>query len=367
MRPGERNKKIDGLRGVLALLVALNHSFLVLKVPAEANIWGQNIFKFTDWQSKINQIMMLVGNGGMAVTIFFLISGLVMSYWWQGKNIGWPTLVRFYGKRFVRLYPAYGLMVVITAIYMTAGGFEHQRFAAASDWYHYWMNFQMTLKELGLNLTMIHLYIGGVTWTLRVIVLATLFFPAFKLLKEKITGWWQWLVVAGLYWIPRWLIRSDNFIDANYFYLFYLGMIIPEWKNSLGILFKKGWGRQGVVWGLVAVAWWARYQLFGFVGEWFQALSMWLVLGVVADDSSGELGFLTSRFWQFFGKISYQFYLSHFTVLYLLARLMFRLNGDFGSVYLGWQGLIFGISTGLTSIMAWLIWKGERLIANLSK
>src|SRR5258706_3487300 len=66
-----RFTKLDGLRGLLSIIVALNHSFLVIAIPAYANVWGQNIWQYHDFQSKLQQIFMLLGNGGVAVTFFF--------------------------------------------------------------------------------------------------------------------------------------------------------------------------------------------------------------------------------------------------------------------------------------------------------
>ena len=61
-----RITKLDGLRGLLSLIVALNHSFLVVAIPAFANVWHQNYLDFYSFQSKVQQLFMILGNGGVA-------------------------------------------------------------------------------------------------------------------------------------------------------------------------------------------------------------------------------------------------------------------------------------------------------------
>src|SRR3989339_1013996 len=102
-----RYTRLDGLRGLLSVIVALNHSFLILAIPASANIWGANIFIFHGLQSKLQQIFMLLGNGGLAVTIFFVLSGFVLGEsFGKGRHTIKNSAV-FLIRRLLRLYPVY--------------------------------------------------------------------------------------------------------------------------------------------------------------------------------------------------------------------------------------------------------------------
>ena len=94
---------------------------------------------------------MLIGNGGVAVTMFFIISGLVLGQSLSRTEMSFKGLTSFYVKRFLRLYSVYFLVIILTAVYMRLG-FVYQIFPYASTWYHWWMNFQMTFKEFFYNL-----------------------------------------------------------------------------------------------------------------------------------------------------------------------------------------------------------------------
>src|SRR5258706_4544876 len=102
-----RFTKLDGLRGLLSIIVALNHSFLVIAIPAYANVCGQNIWQYHDFQSKLQQIFMLLGNGGVAVTLFFFFFGLVLCGSLLRVGISPQGLLCFYVKSILRLYSVY--------------------------------------------------------------------------------------------------------------------------------------------------------------------------------------------------------------------------------------------------------------------
>ncbi|KKS66627.1 MAG: putative transferase transmembrane protein [Candidatus Collierbacteria bacterium GW2011_GWA1_42_60] len=196
MENNTRFTKLDGLRGLLSLIVALNHSFLVIVIPTFANVWQQNPFIFHGLQSKLQQLFMFLGNGGAAVTLFFLLSGLVLGQSLSRTKMNFRGLTSFMVKRIIRLYPVYLFIVATTAIYMKFG-FIYQTFPYSSSWFNWWMNFQMTFKELLLNIFFIHAYIGGVTWTLRVILIVSFIFPVFFLINKK-TSWWLDILISFL-------------------------------------------------------------------------------------------------------------------------------------------------------------------------
>jgi peptidoglycan/LPS O-acetylase OafA/YrhL len=320
--PPSRFTKLDGLRGLLSLIVALNHSFLVVAIPAYANVWGQNYSVFHDLQSKIQQIFMLIGNGGVAVTMFFLLSGLVLGQSMSRVEMSAKGLMAFYAKRILRLFPVYFAVILITAIYMKVG-FDYRVFPHASTWYLWWMNFQMTLKEFIYNVFFIHVYLGGVTWTLRVILIASFIFPFFYLITKK-TRWFIDLVIASALILGSFtLLNLDGFRDLRYLYMFFLGLTLPKFKNFFSnipprlIAFILPFG----IFILLAI----RYATEEYFGGAVESLISWLFLGVIVYSEKTKIfNALNSRTLQFFGKISYSLYLVHFSVLYILGRIMFQ-------------------------------------------
>ncbi|HBC44576.1 MAG: putative transferase transmembrane protein [Candidatus Collierbacteria bacterium GW2011_GWB1_45_35] len=323
MKTSDRITKLDGLRGVLSIIVALNHSFLIVAIPSFANVWGENYLVFYNLQAKIQQLFMLIGNGGVAVTMFFIISGLVLGQSLSRTEMSFKGLTSFYVKRFLRLYSVYFLVIILTAVYMRLG-FVYQIFPYASTWYHWWMNFQMTLKEFFYNLFFIHTYLGGVTWTLRVILIASLILPLFYTLTKR-TGWLVDLLITTVLIVASFTILNiEGFRDLRYLYMFFLGLILPKfikffsdlprWLISLSLPF------------LVILLFIIRYATDEYFGGVIESLISWLIIGtLVYSEKTKIFDFLSRKSFLFFGKISYSLYLIHFFILYLLARIMFQL------------------------------------------
>lgn len=314
-----RISKLDGLRGILALMVTLNHAYMVVAIPAFANIWEHNIFAFHDLQSKLQQIMMLLGNGGLAVTTFFVLSGFVLGESARRQEFTIGKTIAFYIRRLIRLYPVYLLLIVVSAIYMWTG-FKYQTFAASSQWYNWWMNFQMTIPELIRNLTFYHTYLGGVTWTLRVIIIASFLFPlmffVFRRVSRYVSLFITLLLVAGCFTV----FNLPNFNDLRYLYMFYFGLTLPQWKNFF-VSVKPSQIHVLAV-PLIFLAFYIRYISNIFQAMVLETLITWLLIGILAYNGK-VFAFLDKKIFQFLGRISYSLYLVNFTVLYIFARLVF--------------------------------------------
>jgi len=352
-----RITKLDGLRGLLSVIVALNHSYLVVAIPGFANVWGQNYLILHDLQSKIQQLFMILGNGGVAVTMFFVLSGLVMGQSMSRVEFSARGLLGFFVKRILRLYPVYILILVLTAIYMKTI-FTYQIFPHASTWYHWWMQFQMTFKEFIYNFFFIHAYTGGVTWTLRVILLASFVFPVFYSLTRK-TGKLADMVIATALIVASFTVLNlEGFRDLRYLYMFFLGLILPKFKdvfNSVPTWIVSLFLPVGIVTMLVI-----RYATDEYRGGLIEALIAWIILGlIVFNAKTSVFNWLNHKIPQFFGKISYSLYLVHWSVLYLLARFMFGYfpGLPYETHYLLIHSLLFILSLSLATVISIPIFK----------
>lgn len=352
MKTSDRITKLDGLRGLLSLIVALNHSFLVVAIPAFANVWGQNFLEFHDLQSKVQQIFMILGNGGVAVTLFFILSGLVL-----GQSLGRvETTVRglaaFYAKRLIRLYPVYLFVILLTALYMRLG-FTHETFPFASTWYSWWLNFEMTLKEFFYNIFFVHTYLGGVTWTLRVILIASLVFPLFYHLTRKTSPALDLAITSLLIYSSFTIFIFPDFRDLRYLYMFFLGLILPKFAKFFSGL--PGWLISVSLPLLVILLLVIRYATDEYLGGVVESFISWLIIGTIVYSEKTKLfDFLNKKILLFFGKISYSLYLIHFTVLYILARLMFQYlpNLPYTGQYLAIHLWLFFFSLTLATVVS---------------
>lgn len=350
-----RYTKLDGLRGLLSLVVALNHSFLIILIPQFANVWGQNIFAFNGLESKLHQIFMMLGNGGVAVTMFFVLSGFVMGRSLTKIDITPLNSFWFFFKRLARLYPAYLFLIVISALYMKTG-FVYKIYPFATHWLHWWMNFEMTVKEFLRNVFFVSISLGGVTWTLRVIVIASLVSPLFASITKRTNWLVDLLLTFLLLYMSFTVLNIEGFRDLRYLYMFFGGQILPKFKP----FFEKI-----KTWFLIAslpIAMYLlldyRYMTNEYLGGAFEALVSWFYLGIMAYNTKTKLfNFLDNNILQYFGKISYSLYLVHFTVLYILVRLLFDAfpNLPYTQYYLYFHLTFFVITTAIATGLSALV------------
>lgn len=352
-----RFTKLDGLRGLLSLIVCLNHSFMVVVIPSFANVWQQNPLLFHGLQSKIQQLFMFIGNGGAAVTLFFLLSGLVLGQSLAKTKMSFRGLLSFWVKRLIRLYPVYILIILATAIYMWTG-FQYQTFPYSSAWFNWWMNFEMTIKEFVLNFFFIHTYLGGVTWTLRVIIIASFLFPVFFLVNKK-TTWWQDLFISlVLIYLSFTLLNIEGFRDLRYLYMFYLGLMVPKFKQFFGR--AKNTPVSLILPVAILVLLGYRYLTNEYRGGVVEAIISFFIIGLASyGNDLTVLNFLENKVLKFFGKISYSLYLIHFSVLYVLSRFMFQNlpNLPYTNQYLLIHFILFVLSTFLAIGVSLLVYR----------
>lgn len=352
-----RYTKLDGLRGILSLIVALNHSFMVVVIPSFAGVWQQNPLIFHGIQGKLQQLLMFIGNGGAAVTLFFLLSGFVLRESLTRTKMSFTGIVGFLTKRIIRLYPVYIFIVLLTALYMKTG-FVYQTFPYSSSWFNWWMHFEMTLKEFFLNIFFIHTYVGGVTWTLRVVLIVSIIFPILYLINKKSTWWIDTLIGIFLVYFSFTLLNIPGFRDLRYIYMFYFGLMIPKFKNMFST--TPGWLVFLTLPLAVIVLLGYRYLTNEYSGGVVESLVSFFIIGFAAyGNKISILNFLEGKVLQFFGKISYSLYLIHFSVLYILGRLMFQNlpNLPYQNQYLLIHSVLFLLSVLIATGVSYLVYK----------
>ena len=322
MHKTSRLLRLDGLRGLLSLVVALNHSFLVVAIPYFANVWGQNYFQFFSLESKIQQILMILGNGGAAVSTFFVLSGFVLSQ--SFNNYAWSpkTYFVYLLKRISRLYPAYLFTISLIALF-TSLGFQYRVFPHASSWYLWWMNFNLDWSEFFKNTIFVHITLGGVTWTLRVIFIVSLFIPLLYLLSQKLTKGINLALVVLLIYLSFNQLNINGFRDFRYIYMFYAGLILPKFSEYFT---KISDGLSLLLVPVLSLSLFVvRYQTDEYIGGVFETICAFVLLGIIIYKPAFTLfSFLENKFFLYLGKISYSLYLVHFSVLYCIARIMFQ-------------------------------------------
>ncbi len=231
---------IDGLRGVVILMVVIGHTFLLQPE------FPRRVIQF---------VGACIGTGGYGVTLFYALSGFLISWpFWKRKVNNAANIVPqgYAQRRFWKIYPPLALSILVLApLYI----FE------TSDWSY------LTLAAKWLVGWAFILPVSGkmnpVMWTLvRVQFYITLpcLFVFFKRVKPKTTH----AVITALFIIVTFQIRAVTKqvatflpnIDTHYpsaLDAFCFGILIAGLEN-LGVI-KKSWVRWGVagtvLWPLV--------------------------------------------------------------------------------------------------------------------
>jgi len=330
---------------------------MVVTIPTFASVWQQNPLVFHDLQAKLQQLLMLIGNGGAAVTLFFLLSGFVLGPSLAKITLNLRGILSFYAKRIVRLYPVYVLILVLTALYMRFG-YSYETFPFSSAWYNWWMHFEMTLKEFILNFFFIHAYVGGVTWTLRVILITSFIFPIFFLINKKTSWWLDLLLSALLVYSSFTILNIEGFRDLRYLYMFYLGLMIPKFRQFFSNI--PNWTVSLILPFAVILMLGFRYLTNEYQGGVAEAIISFFIIGVAAySEKVKVLNVLEGKVLKFFGKISYSLYLIHFSVLYVFSRLMFQNlpNLPYQQHYFLIHTALFVLSTIVATGVSLLVYK----------
>ncbi|MFA6005546.1 MAG: acyltransferase [Patescibacteria group bacterium] len=302
--PG-RNRVLDGLRGYAALMVAVGHSFITIKNS-----------------SLVDEFIYTLVNGGVAVSIFFLLSGFVL-----GESLARDTTasfflksIKFYIKRLFRIYPVFLLQILLLSLFLIKWPYQH--FPAASAWSEYWFNFPITFKEVLSNLIFRSTSLGGVTWTLKAEIIGSFFLPLFYIISSRTHKYVDLCIIALL------ILLSPIFHvsrEVSFLYVFYAGLTLPKWKGQFENIRLKGIWLALATFGLFATAITISSLSIDVDFPFVRHIPLVLFLGLLVYKPAAYVSdVLLSKAFQFLGRISYSFYLFHFLVLYITIRLLFN-------------------------------------------
>ncbi len=215
MNLGARNTWIDLLRGVSIMLVLLHHFNIPYHLDDTA------LSKLFGWSA----VHALVRNGNYGVTMFFVISGYLITSnararWGNLSNINASV---FYRLRVARIIPCLLLLLAIVnflgAIGITIFQNHPEDGPPVSFWLvdfaslTFWMNMLMATRAGWVN------YALGVLWSLSVEEVFYLSFPIACLLLKRpafIVMFWSVFILVGPIWRA---LHQDNEAQFLYSYL----------------------------------------------------------------------------------------------------------------------------------------------------
>ena len=192
---GSRIVALDAVRGIAAVFVVIAHitaTNAAVATPGSPTSWPRALTVLTP--------VHLVWDGPIAVTVFFVLSGFVLTLpflrrppWDEAAKARW---VGFYPKRLVRLYlPAWGALLIAFVIMAVVAGHGAPH---ASTWLlHHSRHPTIHALAKGSVLLFGAERIDGPLWSLGLEVLYSMLLPIFVVfcMVRKVPDWAKWLVV----------------------------------------------------------------------------------------------------------------------------------------------------------------------------
>lgn len=298
----ERLKGLDGVRGLLALIVASSHSFS----------------HFTGWGVGFN----IVRNSTFAVDIFFILSGMVL-YYSHKQNITLTSfgILQFIKTRFFRLYPLhfFAMILIPLCLYVSGGSLLPEWIGAFS--------FSRIIIDLLLLGNFGHLtpFLNPPTWSIAsefyvasFIVVLCCYRPYFS---------YFFFLLSVLLIVP--IGMRPNEIHSAHYLLLSGGALRCMLCVSTGIIVMhalefnraKSYIQKYSSWiiGIASII--TILSITGFIpAAPVYIVSIFIIsfgLAALTQSSGPFVSLLESRSFVFLGKNSYSIYLMHTPIIYL--------------------------------------------------
>lgn len=339
MKFGSEKSKLgflDGVRGV-AMMIVVFHHFALGFFPAinymnpEKIHLGNGGAEMMIAKTPLN----IFFNGGFAVSIFFVLSGFVLSYKFHQSGSR-RLLTEYAAKRYFRLLLPVGASVVICYLLHLSGLFSHKDMSDITK-SHDWLNgLYSDMKGLGDLVKNVFFDVflnndnryNAVLWTMTIEFLGSLLLFSFLALagnnKKTIL---LHIIVAVLI----------LFTDRKFYAAFILGSLISRLFAD-GFSFPKGLKGAGIKgFLLVAGIYFSSYPPGSFAHQsiWkpldqilvnsydlFHVLGAFCILFVICFDKH-FMRFFSIKPFLYLGKISFSFYLIHLAVMCSLGSFIF--------------------------------------------
>jgi peptidoglycan/LPS O-acetylase OafA/YrhL len=348
--------RLESLRGIAAFMVAGQHSFM--------------IFSVGNWQDIVSKLATIPFNGSAAVSLFFVLSGLVLrGSLIRGKGPFLLNYTTFTLRRVFRIYPAFivaAFLIIGTTLFVVP---DVHYSSCISNWFTNQFDATITGGLILKNLLLLDHALNPPSWTLRVELVCSFALPLLYLTLK--TNWWfRGVLLLGLL---AWRKLGYGVVGENLF-MFYLGLLMPETEGY----FRKAFARLKSLAKWVAPILWLALcsEIIVFqnrirTGCLLEGVTSALFIATLLYGPELKIfKVLDTKPTRFLGRISYSFYLYHMFCLYFIARIAFHMGWmDFMGMYaIASSTLLLIGSTGVALLVAWLSYKFiEQPTISLSK
>lgn len=358
----EKDRSVDGLRGLAAINVVLCH-YLISLFPLGFIYLYPGFSAPGAKAHALDRILSaplisIFWNGNFAVCVFFVLSGYVLTKVFVEKGDLRSMQLRA-ARRYVRLcVPVFGS--VLLSYVLLSAGFKHSSEAAAvtgSTWLSHFWQFQPTWAQAWREGSFGALLFGKsaytpILWTMRIEFIGSMIVFGYRALAP--TGAGGLVSAATLVGVLIAFFPNE--------WMLYLGFIAGSYLGQL-----RPPGRRSLIWLALAVAvvcggfdyshWYAWAKTIPLIG--YRLKHLVNTIGAVALLYAVRAGvldrILISGPAQFLGRISYAVYLVHFPILLTLTSwLLLELGAHRDGAFTLVAALVLLLTLVTVVLIAWV-------------
>jgi peptidoglycan/LPS O-acetylase OafA/YrhL len=320
---GGRYASLDSLRGLAALMVAIGHTLIVLQIGGVTNLWTTAFQDLPGLQADVAKALLFPANGNAAVSVFFVLSGLVLTLSLNRTTEPWSYAVRmFIVRRVIRLYPPWLVSLAVVSLtipFVLRFGPSPQD----SLWFRGLYQEPWTLESWAQNVSLASVTLNIVGWSLQVELVATLLIVCWWAIRRAFPSS---LTDAALLLAVVWVAAHWNGGPRIGLYAlsFYLGSLVPQFGWIVRIFHRWHPALPGLTLVPAVVMLATAAHLFSSVPcqVLYEAVgAAWCLAVVLESPPLSVQTILRAAPIHLLGKVSFSFYLLHFPILYLCGRL----------------------------------------------
>jgi peptidoglycan/LPS O-acetylase OafA/YrhL len=296
--------RVESVRGIAALTVGIYHS---LKVLASNGL-----------EYYTGRALLILFNGNAAIAIFFVLSGFVLGLSLDKARDGFlSNSIKFIIRRIFRIYPAHVVALFLIAIYLI---FLHDfsNYQSISSWFNNHYKEPLSIWTVVKNVLFVSASMNPISWTMKVEVLASLLIPVLHFYGrngKRILDLMMIFVLLVVSW------QLQDLLVFKYLFMFYLGLMLPAWGTLIFARLNASTTTASIQ---LALGLLLLLSARSFVGDpveaYLEGFGATIVMAsILYGPELSIYRILDSSIARFYGKISYSYYLYHFTVLYLIA------------------------------------------------
>ncbi|MBC7423943.1 MAG: acyltransferase [Ferruginibacter sp.] len=340
---------LDGIRFVAFLMVFIGHAFTKpFQMLGINNLWVQNIFY-------------LLSNGGIGVSIFFVLSGFLITYLIlaEVKLNGKLDVFKFYIRRSLRIWPLYFLlMFIIFVVFRVSSTIFHLNWDqfGMRPWYYFTFISNFDVLRLYL-ISGADFLPSTVSWSVSIEEQFYLIWPLlFTLIPAKFYRFiFPFLLLCSYTW------RCINAHSAPILYLHTLSvcgdLALGGWvawlsftKKEFVLLFanQSNTIRKTIYFAGLIFFYSLQFLDYAFIHVFGRLLQTVFFCYIILDQNfftQLSFKFSNNRFMSFWGKYTYGLYLWHTMALFMVTLVFTKvfhlsLSGFYTNITIALVGLV---------------------------